>query len=151
MVERRGAFPERLSLQKEVNKLFEQLAHFARTGTGLGLGEWFPGIDVVETNSDLVIKVEAPGVGKNDISVTFHGHKLIVSGEKKQPKEDKSVASYLCLERSFGKFNRVIYIDKAVQLSKASATLGQGVLTITVPKLKDRRGTEFRLTVKEVE
>jgi HSP20 family protein len=151
MVERRGAFPERLSLQKEVNKLFEQLAHFERTGTGLGLGEWFPGIDVVETKNNLVIKVEAPGVGKNDISVAFHGHKLIVSGEKKQPKEDKSVAGYLCLERSFGKFNRVIYIDQAVQLSKAAATLGQGVLTITVPKLKDRRGTEFRLTVKEVE
>jgi HSP20 family protein len=151
MVERRGAFSERVSLKKEVNRLFEQLAHFERTGTGLGMGEWFPSVDVIETKSNLIIKVEAPGVGKNDISIAFHGHKLVVSGEKKQPKEDKAVPSYLCLERSFGKFSRIIYIDQAVHLSKAAATLGQGVLTITVPKLKDRRGSEFRLTIKEKE
>jgi HSP20 family protein len=152
MVERRGgAFSERVSLQKEVNRLFEQLAHFERTGTGLGMGEWIPGVDVIETKSNLVIKVEAPGVSKNDVSVAFHGHKLVISGEKKQLKDDKAASGYLCLERSFGKFNRVVYIDQAVQLSKASATLGQGVLAITVPKLKDRRGSEFRLTIKEFE
>ena len=39
--------------------------------------------------------------------IAFHGHKLVISGEKKQPKEDKASAGYLCLERSFGKFSRV--------------------------------------------
>jgi HSP20 family protein len=151
MVQKRGTFSERATLQKEVNKLFEQLAHFERTGTELSLGEWFPSIDVLETKSNLIIKVEAPGMGKNDISIVFHGHKLVVSGQKKQPKEEMAVNGYICLERSFGKFNRTIYIDQAVQLSKATATLGQGVLTITVPKLEDRRGSEFRLAIKETD
>jgi HSP20 family protein len=139
------------TFQKEVNRLFEQLAHFERTGTELGLGEWFPSVDVFETKGNVVIKVEAPGMGKNDLSVVFHGHRLVVSGEKKQPREEKTVNGYLCLERSFGKFNRSIYVDQAVQLTKATAKLGQGVLTITMPKLKDRRGTEFRLAIKEQE
>lgn len=151
MVERRSSVSERSALQKEVNKLFEQLAHFERTGTELGLGEWFPTIDVVETKDSLIVMIEAPGMSKNDISVVCHGHKLVITGEKKQPKEEKSVNSYLCLERSFGRFERAIYIDHAVQLKKATATLGEGVLTVTMPKLKDRRGSEIRLPIKDQE
>ena len=148
MVEQRGSLSEMAALQKEVNRLFEQLAHFEGTGPEIGLGEYFPNIDVFETKGSLVFKVEAPGMSTNDVSVVFHGHKLVVSGEKKQPREEKSVNGYLCLERSFGKFSRSIYIEHAVQLSKATAKLDQGVLTITMPKLKDRRGSEFRLTIK---
>jgi HSP20 family protein len=148
MAEQRGTLTEMAALQKEVNRLFEQLSHFEGAGHELGLGEYFPSIDVFETKGSLVIKVEAPGMSTNDVSVVFHGHKLVVSGEKKQPREEKSVNGYLCLERSFGKFSRSIYIEHAVQLSKATAKLDQGVLTITMPKLKDRRGSEFRLTIK---
>ena len=151
MVERRSSLPERAALQKEVNKLFEQLAHFEQTGTEFGLGEWFPSVDVIETKNALIITVEAPGMNTSDLSVVCHGHKIVVSGEKKQPKDDKTINSYICLERSFGRFERTIYIDQAVQLKKASAALMHGVLTITMPKLKDRRGSEFRLTIHEPE
>ena len=151
MVERHSALGEMAALQKEVNRLFEQLSHFDRTGTELGMGEWFPGIDIFETKSHLVIKVEAPGMGISDLSVVFHGRKLVVSGEKKQPREEKKVNGYTCMERSFGKFSRSIYIDQAVQLSKATANLGHGVLTISMPKLQDRRGNEFQLPIEEQE
>lgn len=151
MVQRQGSTTERATLQKEVNKLFEQLAHFERTGAELGLGEWFPSIDVFETKDSLLIKIEAPGMNKSDLSIVCHGHKLVVTGEKRQPKEDKRVAGYICIERSFGRFERTIYIDQAVQMKKATATLGHGVLTITMPKLKDRRGSELRLPIKEIE
>ncbi|MGH9336043.1 MAG: Hsp20/alpha crystallin family protein, partial [Vicinamibacteria bacterium] len=97
------------------------------------------------------VKVEAPGLAKSEISVVFQGPKMILSGEKKQPKMDRSIRGYLCLERSFGKFTRSLYIDRAVDLTKAKAELHSGVLTITMPKLKDRRGSEFHLEVEEVE
>lgn len=151
MVERSSSLFERAALQKEINKLFEQLAHFERTGTELGLGEWFPSVDVIETNDVLVVAVEAPGMSKNELSVVCHGHKLVITGEKRQPKDEKTVNSYLCVERSFGRFERTIYIENAVQLKKAAATLARGVLTITMPKLKDRRGGEFRVNIKEQE
>jgi HSP20 family protein len=99
----------------------------------------------------VVVKVEAPGFAKNEMTVVFQGPKMIISGEKKQPKMDRSILGYLCLERSFGKFSRSLYVDRAVDLTKARATLESGVLTVVMPKLRDRRGSEFRLSVEEVE
>lgn len=154
MVQRRGALSEVTSLQKEINKIFEQLAHLEMSDTGLGLGdlgEWFPRVDVFETRSEVVVKVEAPGFTKSDLSVVFRGPKMILSGEKRQPKADRSVRGYLCIERSFGKFSRSLYIDRAVDLTKATASLKAGVLTIVLPRLNDRRGSEFRLTIEDGE
>jgi HSP20 family protein len=155
MVQRRGALPEVSSLsglQREFTKIFDQLTQLDTSDAGgVGLGEWFPRVDVLETAKDIMVKVEAPGLAKNEIEVTFQGPKLILSGEKKQAKVDRSVRGYLCLERSFGKFSRSLYIDRAVDLTKAKAELESGVLTVTIPKLKDRRGSEFRLNVEEIE
>lgn len=151
MVQRRGALSEVTSLQKEINKIFEQLAQLDMTDNNVGLGEWFPRVDVLETRDEIVVKVEAPGFNKSDLSVVFRGPKMILTGEKKQPKADRSVRGYLCIERGFGKFSRSLYIDRAVDLTKASAVLRAGVLTITLPRLKDRRGSEFRLTIEDGE
>jgi HSP20 family protein len=152
MVQRRGSQPEVASLQKEVGKIFDQLSQLENSETGgIGLGEWFPRVDVFETAKDIVVKVEAPGFLKNELSVVFQGPKIVLSGEKKQPKMDRSIRGYLCLERSFGKFSRSLYVDRAVDLTKAKAELDAGVLTVTIPKLKDRRGSEFRLAIEDVE
>jgi HSP20 family protein len=152
MVLRRGSSPEVTSLQKEVSKIFDQLAQLESSETGgIGLGEWFPRVDVFETSKEVVVKVEAPGLGRNEIAVAFQGPKMVLSGEKKQPRVDRSVRGYLCLERSFGNFSRSLYIDRAVDLTKAKARLDSGVLTVTMPKLKDRRGSEFRLTIEDGE
>ena len=152
MVQRRGALPEVTSLQKEVGKLFDQLAQLESSEPGgIGLGEWFPRVDVFETSKEVVVKVEAPGLSKSELSVSFQGPKMILSGEKKQSKADRSIRGYLCIERSFGKFHRSLYLDRAVDLTKAKAELAAGVLTVTMPKLKDRRGSEFHLTIEELE
>ncbi len=155
MVQRRGASPEVSSLsglQREFSKIFDQLTQLDTSDAGgMGIGEWFPRVDVLETAKDVVVKVEAPGLAKNEIEVSFQGPKLILSGEKRQAKVDRSVRGYLCLERSFGKFSRSLYIDRAVDLTKAKAELESGVLTVTIPKLKDRRGSEFHLDVEEIE
>jgi len=73
---------------------------------------------------------------------------MILSGEKKQSKLDEPVRGYLCLERGFGKFSRSLYIDQAVDLTRASARLVDGVLTVLIPKLEDRRGSEFGLEIQ---
>ena len=149
MVQKRGALSEVTTLQKDINKLFEQLAQFDSAGAGLGLGEWFPRVDVFETKDNVVAKVEAPGFEKDELQVVFRGPKMIFQGEKRKPAVDGSVRGYLCLERSFGKFNRSLYIDQAVDLTRARARLEDGVLTVTIPKLEDRRGSEFKLEIED--
>jgi len=148
MVERRGAFPELITLQKEVNRLFEHLAQIDSAEKGIAPGEWCPPVDIFESEDNLVVKVETPGLSSQDVLVAFKGSKLIVSGEKKEPK-DAEPASYICLERGFGKFSRTVYIDQAVEFTRASAEMRQGVLTITMPMRKDRRGGAIRLTVQD--
>ena len=150
MVQRRGALSEVASLQKDVNKLFEQLAQLQSPDSGIGLSEWFPSVDVFETDQNVVVNVEAPGFEVEDLAVVFKGHKMVISGEKKQPEEKDSTRGYLCLERTFGPFNRSVYIDQAVDFTKATAKLQRGVLTVSMPKLKDRRGNEVRLTIEDV-
>ena len=147
MVQKRGALSDVTSLQKDINKLFEQLAQLNSTEPGIGLGEWFPRVDVFETKNSVVVKVEAPGFDEDDLELVFRGPKMVLSGEKKQSKVDESVRGYLCLERSFGKFSRSLYIDHAVDLTRATARLVDGVLTVLIPKLEDRRGSEFRLAI----
>ena len=151
MVQKRGALSEVTGLQKDINKLFEQLAQFDSADAGLGLGEWFPRVDVFETKSSVVVTVEAPGFEKDELGVVFRGPKMILSGEKKQTKIDESVRGYLCLERSFGRFNRSLYIDQAVDLTRATGKLVDGLLTVSIPKLEDRRGSEFRLAISDHE
>jgi HSP20 family protein len=148
MVERRGAFSELITLQKEVNRLFEQLAQIDQAETGMAPGEWCPPVDIFESDENLIVKVETPGLSSEDISVAFKGSKLIIAGEKKEPKEAEP-ASYLCLERTFGRFSRTIYVDQAVEFTKATAEMQNGVLTIIMPMLKDRRGGQFRLAVRD--
>jgi len=151
MVQRRGALSEVTSLQKDIKKLFEQLAQFDGVAAGIGLGEWFPRVDVFETKQSLVVKVEAPGFERDELQIVFRGPKMILSGEKKKPAGDVSVRGFLCLERSFGRFNRSLYIDQAVDLTAARANLEDGILTVNIPKLEDRRGSEFRLEIEDGE
>lgn len=148
MVQKRGGLSDVTSLQKDISKLFEQLTQFDSADASIGLGEWFPRVDVFETKKSVVVKVEAPGFDENDVEVVFRGSKMILSGEKKQSKMDESIRGYLCLERSFGKFSRSLYIDQAVDLTRATARLTDGVLTVEIPTLEDRRGTEFRLAIE---
>ncbi len=149
MVQKKDALPEVTTLRKDINKLFEHLAQFDGAEPSIGLGEWFPRVDVLETKQSVVVNVEAPGFGVDDLDVVFKGPKLVLSGEKRKPGVDGSVRGYLCLERSFGKFNRSLYIDQATDLTQAHAELREGVLTVTIPKLEDRRGSEFRLKIED--
>lgn len=148
MVQKRDALPEATSLRKDINKLFEHLAQFDSAEPGIGLGEWFPRVDVLETKQNVVVNVEAPGFNVDELDIVFKGPKLVLSGEKRKPDADDSVQGYLCLERSFGKFSRSLYIDQATDLTRARAELREGVLTVTIPKLEDRRGSEFRLKIE---
>ena len=151
MVQNRGVLSDVTSLQKDINKLFEQLAQFGKAEPSMGLGEWFPRVDVVETTGEVIIKVEAPGFDPDDLSVVFHGPKLLLTGQKKRAKTDESVRGYVCLERGSGSFDRSLYVDPAVDLTRARARLEDGVLTVTLPKLEDRRGSEFRLTIESID
>jgi HSP20 family protein len=105
-----------------------------------------PPADVNETADGVSIRMELPGVSVRHVQVVVRGPRIEVSGEKR-PDQAGCEASFLCMERRFGKFRRVFEISGAVSLATMTATLKGGVLSLFVPKVRERRGRERRVRI----
>lgn len=134
-------------LQREVNQLFERLAEFERP-EGEAAGEWCPSVDVFECRGTLTMVVEVPGLAPESLRVVCQERHLVVSGERRERRPAGGIAAFLCMERPHGRFTRKIPIDVPVDLKQAEARLFGGLLTVTLPRLKDRRGRETTIPVR---
>jgi HSP20 family protein len=127
-------------LRQEVSELFQRLSAFDRAER-LPAGEWCPPVDVYESRERLVIVIEVPGLPPESLRVAFRGGALVLSGERRARRSGGEV-SFLCFERPHGRFERTIPLDSPLDVVHARATLGGGLLTVTVPRLRERRGQE---------
>lgn len=138
-------------LQREVNQLFERLAEAERAERPVSAAGWQPSADVYECAGNLVVVVEAPGLSSEALRITCKDQSLVVSGERRERRPNGGAAAFLCMERPQGRFKRVIPLDIAVDLREARAELQAGLLTITLPRVKDRRGREVVIPVERKE
>lgn len=92
-----------------------------------------PAFDVSETENELIVKGEVPGMDQKDIDINLSDGLLTITGEKKQEKEDKN-ENYHCVERHYGKFSRTMRVPFEVEADKVDATYKDGVLKVTLPK-----------------
>ena len=96
-----------------------------------------PSIDIKEDEKgNIVVNADIPGVEKGDIEINVKGDMLEITAEKKEEKEEKE-EGYLRRERSYRKFYRSIPLPTEVDKDKAEASLKDGVLKISMPKLKE--------------
>ncbi|HEY6803852.1 MAG TPA: Hsp20/alpha crystallin family protein [Pyrinomonadaceae bacterium] len=144
---------ERLELQRlrdRVGRLFAALQEATEAEHPLASGAWAPPVDVTETQDAICLRVELPGVAADQIKIGLCNTKLRIWGEKKRRPARRRIISYLCSERSYGKFNRVVQLRWTLNVRGATAELENGVLHIKLPKLDDRRGGEFIVAVKDL-
>jgi HSP20 family protein len=111
-------------------------------------GAWLPAVDLCESERCVTVSVELPGVKAEQVEVALTNEELRVRGRKRKG-APRGVISHLCSERSFGQFARTIPLRWPVRKAGATAVLRDGVLTIRLPKLEDRRGAEYKVEVKE--
>lgn len=102
-----------------------------------------PAIDIFEDRDNVVVEVEVPGMSPHELLVNVSDGRVIVEGVKKG-EEDSGCLAYLCLERQFGAFRRVVPIPGSVDTSSVLALLRDGVLRIVIPRIRERR----RVTVE---
>jgi len=143
---------ERLELQRlrdRVGRLYAALQEATEAENPLASGTWAPPVDLCETEKIISIRVELPGVSADQIKIGLSNTKLRIWGEKKRRPSRRRIISYLCSERSFGKFGRIVPLRWTVSIRDASAELVNGVLHIRLPKIEDRRGEEVRIPVKD--
>ncbi|WP_370455213.1 Hsp20/alpha crystallin family protein [Pseudolabrys sp. FHR47] len=92
-----------------------------------------PSIDVVETDKEIEITAELPGLEEKDVQLNVADNLLTIRGEKKAEKEDKG-KDYRIVERSYGAFERTLELPPGVDADAIKASIAKGVLTVTVPK-----------------
>jgi HSP20 family protein len=147
MVKRNPAIAEILQLQEDLNHLLSDLTVRISDEFLATANHWTPNIDLTEDTDEITIKAEVPGVTAVDLEVLFQEGAVQIRGEKRQPVHRGKVR-YLCLERAYGKFSRTIHLTAAVDLNTARARLRNGVLTLTLPKLSNRRKQERVIPVE---
>ena len=98
-----------------------------------GEAEFAPAFDVSETENELIVKAEVPGVEKKDININLSDGLLTITGEKHHEKKEEG-EKYHCFETRYGKFSRTMRLPSEVDNEKVDATYKDGVLTITLPK-----------------
>lgn len=128
-----------VTLRKEMERLFDRF--FEAGGPKLPeLGEWEPTLDLSETKDAVIVKAELPGVDQKDIAVSLQEGMLTIKGEKEAEKEEKD-KRYHRVERTYGAFFRSIRLPAAIDAGKVAAAFKDGVLTVTLPKLPEAKGT----------
>ncbi len=139
-------FREIASLREDMDRLFDSFF-----GRPLDLerreGIWSPLIDIEENDSEVMVKVEVPGMSKEDIKVSVTDNALTISGERKHESEEKG-KTFHRIERAYGKFYRTISLPAEVNHDKVKASYKEGVLTITLPKAETSQSKEIPIEAK---
>ncbi len=100
--------------------------------------EWIPAFDVSETDQEIIVKAELPGMKVEDIDITLTDGLLTIKGERKMEKEDKG-ESFHRIERKFGSFSRNLSLGVEVRADSIDANYSDGILTVTLPKAEETK------------
>jgi HSP20 family molecular chaperone IbpA len=134
-------------LSERIGWLSSLLQEAVAAQTPAVAGTWAPPVDVCETTKAISIRIELPGVSAAQVRIGLNGNKLHIYGEKKKKSLRQRIVSHHCSERGYGHFDRVIPLRWSIDISGATAELSNGMLLVQLPKLKDRRGSEFKIPI----
>lgn len=133
-----------LSLHREMNRLFDDAlrgpAGIPGQGGSAQTQALTPHVDVSETEREVRIVAELPGVTDKDVEVTLNDDVLTIRGEKKFERNEEK-ENYHVVERSFGSFQRSLRLPFVIEADQIKASFDHGVLTITVPKGREQERT----------
>ena len=139
-------------LPAEVGDFADEIRRvFLELGRGFGAealaGECSPALDVFETDEAIDVIVDLPGVDLAAVRVLSKGDTLLIVGDK-AARPSRGESTFHLVERGFGRFARTVRITPSCDPANAGATLSNGELRISVPKIADRRGTTIQIPVR---
>ena len=133
-------------IQREMNRMFDGFFR-GNHEEDTALALWTPAVDIAEHDDQFIVKVELPGVIKDEVKITLESNILTIRGEKKQEKELKK-ENYHRIERSYGSFQRSFTLPTTVKSDKIDASYNDGVLTIALPKAEEAKPKQIEVKVK---
>jgi HSP20 family protein len=106
---------------------------------------WSPSVDIFETDSEIVIKAELPGMDAKDIDIKLENNVLMLKGERRFEKETKN-ENYHRVERAYGNFSRAFSLPAFVDEGKVRAEYKAGLLKVILPKKEQAKSKEIKIS-----
>jgi len=109
-----------------------------------------PRMNLKEDESNIVLTAELPGMTQEDVHLSLKGGYLTIKGHKQAEKEDTDCKNCRYTERAYGEFERVIPIQAEIDSDRVDASMKNGVLTLTLPKIIAEREKEKKISIRKV-
>jgi len=132
------------ALRRRDDVFDEMFRDFFRRGAEEGATE--PAVEMAESDGEMTVKMEVPGVEKDQIQLTVADDHLVVRGEARKEKEEKK-RNYYRQEIRYGAFQRAVPLPVEVDAARAKAELKNGMLTVTLPKSAQPKAREVKVAV----
>lgn len=143
MLRRWDPWRELFSIRDELDRIFERF--FTPVEVETREFVWTPSIDMYETEKELVVKAELPGLTSKDVEITLTDDTLTIRGEKKEAEEVKG-ENYYRKETRYGTFHRSIRLPVPVRKEDIKATFKDGILEVRLPKAEEEvKGIKIRI------
>ena len=140
-----GVADEFLKMQREVDQVFDRFRG-GESADG-NMSTWLPAVDITEEENAFKVRVELPGVAKDDVKITVQNDVLTIRGEKKMESEKKG-ANVHRVEREYGSFFRSFSLPASVNADAIEASHENGILTLTLPKLEEAKPKQIEVKIK---
>ena len=134
-------------LQDRMNRLFDDAGRGWRADEPAATTTWSPAVDIFETEGEIIVKAELPGMERKEITLHLENNVLSLRGERRFEKETKD-ENYHRIERSYGAFSRSFSIPATVDEENIRAEYKDGVLNIVLPKKEQARAKQIKIAAE---
>ena len=145
MIHRWDPFRDLATLQDKINRAFNEQISGAE-GENISNRAWAPVVDILETETELIVRAELPGLSKEEIDIEVTSESLTIKGDRKFPEEEKD--KYLRVERPYGSFQRSFNIGVPVQPDKVNASYKDGILEVKIPKAEEIKPKKIEINAE---
>jgi HSP20 family protein len=132
-------------LQERMNRVFEDAAVRGwKNDEPSATTSWSPAVDIYETDNEIMVQAELPGIDRKDIALQLENNVLTLKGDRRFEKETNQ-ENYHRIERSYGGFSRAFTIPTIVDEDKIRADYRDGILKIALPKKEQVKAKQIKI------
>ena len=143
-------FRELRSLQDEMNRLFMTNLPREFGQEEMASGGWTPSVDIFESENEIVLEAELPGMKREDFEVSIENNVITLKGERHFEKKEEG-DNYHRVERSYGSFTRSFSLPRTVSAEATKADFKNGILRVSLPKKEEAKARKIEVTGEDAE